>query len=128
MRWWQKECCSMREQRLLSCATTVLIPEGFATGSLQQRAELSPIFKFAFLSEKIEQADFVKVQTKLDKKGKFGRVLGDFLIDDKSVATIMCETGHAVAYYGGNKDELQAKHMANRQKLVAEGVVTGAVE
>ena len=42
MRWWQKECCSMREQKLLSCATTVLIPEGFATGSLQQRAELSP--------------------------------------------------------------------------------------
>ena len=64
----------------------------------------------------------------VDMKGKFGRVLGDFLIDDKSVATIMCETGHAVAYYGGNKDELQAKHMANRQKLVAEGVVTGAVE
>ena len=64
----------------------------------------------------------------IDMKGKFGRVLGDFLIDDKSVATIMCETGHAVAYYGGNKDELQAKHMANRQKLVAEGVVTGAVE
>ena len=51
----------------------------------------------------------------IDMKGKFGRVLGDFLIDDKSVATIMC-------------DELQAKHMANRQKLVAEGVVTGAVE
>ena len=64
----------------------------------------------------------------VDMKGKFGRVLGDFLIDDKSVATIMCETGHAVAYHGGNKDELQAKHMANRQKLVAEGVVTGAVE
>ena len=64
----------------------------------------------------------------VDMKGKFGRVLGDFLIEDKSVATIMCETGHAVAYFGGNKDELRAKHMANRQKLVAEGVVTGAVE
>ena len=64
----------------------------------------------------------------VDMKGKFGRVLGDFLIEDKSVATIMCETGHAVAYFGGNKDKLVAKHMANRQKLVAEGVVTGAVE
>ena len=39
----------------------------------------------------------------------------------------MCETGHAVAYYGGNKDELKAKHMANRNKLVAEGIVTGPV-
>ena len=37
MRWWQKECCSMREQKLLSCATTVLIPEGFAAGSLQRQ-------------------------------------------------------------------------------------------
>mgnify|MGYP003318400880 CR=1 FL=1 len=64
----------------------------------------------------------------VDMKGKFGRVLGDFLIDDKSVATIMCETGHAVAYFGGNKDELDAKHMTNRRKLVAEGVVTGAIE
>ena len=63
----------------------------------------------------------------VDMKGKFGRVLGDFLIEDKSVATIMCETGHAVAYFGGNKDKLQAKHLANRQKLVAEGIVTGPV-
>ena len=61
-------------------------------------------------------------------KGKFGRVLGDFLIEDKSVATIMCETGHAVSYFGGNKDELDAKHMTNRRKLVAAGVVTGAIE
>ena len=64
----------------------------------------------------------------VDMKGKFGRVLGDFLIDDKSVAKIMCETGHAVSYFGGNKDELDAKHMTNRRKLVAEGVVTGAIE
>ena len=64
----------------------------------------------------------------VDMKGKFGRVLGDFLINDKSVATITCETGHAVAYFGGNKDELDAKHMTNRRKLVAEGVVTGAIE
>ena len=64
----------------------------------------------------------------VDMKGKFGRVLGDFLIDDKSVATIMCETGHAVSYFGGNKDELDSKHMINRRKLVAEGVVTGAIE
>ncbi len=64
----------------------------------------------------------------VDMKGKFGRVLGDFLIDDKSVATILCETGHAVEYHGGNKDLLLSKHMSNRQKLVAEGVVTGAIE
>ena len=36
----------------------------------------------AFLKEKIEGADLVKVQTKLDKKGKFGRVLGTIFADD----------------------------------------------
>ena len=64
----------------------------------------------------------------VDMKGKFGRVLGDFLQNDKSVAKIMCETGHAVAYFGGAKADTQKQHMKNRKKLVAEGVVKGAIE
>ena len=64
----------------------------------------------------------------VDMKGKFGRVLGDFLQNDKSVAKIMCETGHAVAYFGGAKADVQKQHMKNRQKLVKQGVVKGAIE
>jgi micrococcal nuclease len=64
----------------------------------------------------------------LDMKGKFGRVLGDFLQDDKSVAKTMCETGHAVAYFGGAKANTQKQHMKNRKRLVDEGVVKGAIE
>ena len=64
----------------------------------------------------------------LDMKGKFGRVLGDFLQDDKSVAKTMCETGHAVTYFGGAKADTQKRHMKNRKRLVAEGVVKGAIE
>jgi len=64
----------------------------------------------------------------LDMKGKFGRVLGDFLQDDKSVAKTMCETGHAVTYFGGAKANTQKQHMKNRKRLVAEGVVKGAIE
>ena len=63
-----------------------------------------------------------------DMKGKFGRVLGDFLQDDKSVAKTMCETGHAVPYFGGAKANTQKQHMRNRKRLVAEGVVKGAIE
>ena len=63
-----------------------------------------------------------------DMKGKFGRVLGDFVDNDKSVAKILCETGHAVAYFGGAKADVQKQHMKNRKKLVAEGVVKGAIE
>jgi micrococcal nuclease len=58
-----------------------------------------------------------------DKKGKFGRILGDFLLDEKRLTDMMIESGHAVAYFGGSKEEIQMKHMANREKLLREGVV-----
>ena len=63
-----------------------------------------------------------------DMKGKFGRVLGDFLVDGKLVTEIMCKTGHAVPYFGGAKADTQKQHMKNRKKLVAEGIVKGAIE
>jgi micrococcal nuclease len=59
-----------------------------------------------------------------DMKGKFGRILGDFKIGDKLVTDILIEEGHAVAYFGGNKDEIQLKHEANRQKLLREGIIS----
>jgi len=63
-----------------------------------------------------------------DMKGKFGRVLGDFLYDGKKVSEIMCQEGHAVAYFGGAKADVQKQHMLNRKKLVEQGVVKGAIE
>lgn len=59
-----------------------------------------------------------------DAKGKFGRILGDFKVEDKNVTEIMIEEGHCVPYFGGSKEEIQAKHMINRQKLLREGVVS----
>lgn len=61
-----------------------------------------------------------------DEVGKFGRVLGDFQIGDKSVTQIMIEEGHAADYYGGSKEELLEQHMINRARLIAEGVVAQA--
>lgn len=59
-----------------------------------------------------------------DMKGKFGRILGDFIVGDKRVTDIMIEEGHSVAYFGGSKEEIQIKHMANRKKLLREGIVS----
>jgi len=63
-----------------------------------------------------------------DMKGKFGRILGDFKVDYngeiKTVTDILVEEGHAVAYFGGSKEEIAMKHMANREKLLREGVVS----
>ena len=64
----------------------------------------------------------------VDMKGKFGRVLGDFLYKGKPVSKLMCREGFAVPYFGGNKAKLKAKHMANRKKLVKAGTVQGDIE
>jgi micrococcal nuclease len=58
-----------------------------------------------------------------DMKGKFGRVLGDFKCGDKTVSQVLIEEGHAVPYYGQNKADVQVQHMANRNRLMQEGVV-----
>ena len=65
-----------------------------------------------------------------DMKGKFGRILGDFDVYDadkdawRPATDVLIETGNAVAYFGGSKEEVQAKHMVNRDKLIREGFVT----
>jgi micrococcal nuclease len=67
-----------------------------------------------------------------DMKGKFGRILGDFDVYDakkdawRPATDVLIEEGHAVAYFGGSKEEVQAKHMVNRNKLLREGVVSQA--
>ena len=61
-------------------------------------------------------------------KGKFGRVLGDFIVDKKKVSKLLCEAGHAVPYFGGSKKDVEAKHMKNRHKLVDAGIVEGPLE
>jgi len=60
-----------------------------------------------------------------DMKGKFGRVLGDFVTEDGRMATeVMIDEGHCVPYFGGSKEEVQAQHMKNRERLISEGIVT----
>lgn len=64
-----------------------------------------------------------------DMKGKFGRILGDFVCWDAKndresmVTTIMIAEGHCVPYFGGSKDDVQEQHKKNRERLVAEGIV-----
>ena len=58
-----------------------------------------------------------------DMKGKFGRILGDFLIGKKRVTEYLIEEGHAVPYHGQSKDDVQEQHLINRSRLLAEGKV-----
>ena len=93
------------------------VEKAFGLASKAKLKELLPIGSMQVLKTEIDKSGE-------DKKGKFGRILGDFLINDKRATEILIETGHAVAYFGGSKEEIQLKHMANREKLLREGTVT----
>ena len=79
------------------------------------------------LEELLGETTILKTQINKDgedMKGKFGRILGDFVAEDGRLVTdILIEEGHCVAYFGGSKEEIQMKHMANREKLLREGIV-----
>ena len=63
-----------------------------------------------------------------DMKGKFGRILGDFLTSDgERVTEILIREGHAVPYHGQNKADVQLQHLANRNMLMENGTVDPAV-
>ena len=63
-----------------------------------------------------------------DMKGKFGRVLGDFLTPNgERVTEILIREGHAVPYHSQNKADVQLQHLANRNMLMENGTVDPAV-
>ena len=62
-------------------------------------------------------------------KGKFGRILGNFLVEryegeEELVTDVMIEEGHAVPYHGQSKDDIKEAHLANRLRLVEDGIVS----
>ena len=67
-----------------------------------------------------------------DKKGKFGRILGDFvftkslgdsgrLID--RLSDVLIDENMAVRYHGQSKDEIAEEHIKNREVLTDRGLV-----
>ena len=65
-----------------------------------------------------------------DMKGKYGRILGDFAVErfedgkQEMLTDVLVAEGHAVAYFGGSKEEIAMKHLANREKLLREEVIS----
>ena len=64
-----------------------------------------------------------------DSKGKFGRILGKFKVYDAVndqwtyLGTMMIRDGYAVSYFGASKDDIEQLHLANRERLISEGVI-----
>ena len=74
-----------------------------------------------YLSDAILHADDLVIQTKLDKKGKFGRVLGVIVADGVALNQAMIDNHLAVAYTGQSKDDIEAQHLANKEELLKLG-------
>jgi len=59
---------------------------------------------------------------KYDAKGKFGRILGDIIVDNKSLSDTMIQEHHAVIYHGQSKEDIQKAHMNNRKFFNGETI------
>lgn len=77
-----------------------------------------------FLTEQLGET--CTLRTTKDKKGKFGRILGEFITKDSegislSINELMISENMAVEYYGQSKDDVESEHLLNRQLLIAQG-------
>jgi len=119
--WMHKERVRMMGIDTPESRTRDRVEKAFGLASKERLKELLPIGSIQVLKTEIDRSGE-------DKKGKFGRILGDFLTDDDRRCTdILVEEGHAVAYFGGSKDEVDAQHMANRTRLLENGTMSKAV-
>jgi len=66
------------------------------------------------------------LRTRKDATGKFGRILGEFVIYDSKTDSqmtlndLMIREHHAVAYFGQSKDDIEAEHLVNRTRVLLE--------
>ena len=61
------------------------------------------------------------LRTKKDGVGKYGRILGEFVIDDTTVNQLLIDTHNAVAYFGQSKDDIEEEHIKNRSLVKLDG-------
>ena len=71
-----------------------------------------------FVKQFVKGTNIILRTQKYDAKGKFGRILGDIIVDGTSLSDTMIKEHHAVPYYGQSKDEVQESHLANRTHFV----------
>ena len=64
------------------------------------------------------------IRTSKEKRGKFGRVLGDFPVGETTVCQTLIDECLAVAYHGQSKEDVRKKHLENRAYLQSIGALS----
>ena len=71
----------------------------------------------AFLKKSLGTNPILK--TTKDGKGKFGRILGEFLVEHPeatiNINELLIDNHHAVRYMGQSKDDIAEQHLVNRE-------------
>ena len=75
-----------------------------------------------FLSDQCKKGSCITLRTYLDKKGKFGRILGEIIVDGVNINQLMIAEHMAVEYHGQTKTDIHKEHMFNRQELTRAGI------
>ena len=70
-----------------------------------------------FVEDFFKIGDVILTTKKYDAKGKFGRILGDFKCNGRTLSKVMIEMHHAVEYHGQSKEDIREAHLANRKKV-----------
>ena len=60
------------------------------------------------------------LRTRKDGKGKYGRILGEFVVNDTTLNQLLIDTHNAVAYYGQSKEDIAEEHLRNRELVSVE--------
>ena len=84
-------------------------------------AKLAKKFVFDFIADAM--GDGLRVCFHSYELDKYGRPLGDVVVEGVSLAETLIEAGMAVAYHGQNKADVQAAHEENYRRLIKEGKI-----
>jgi micrococcal nuclease len=69
-----------------------------------------------FVSDRLPIGSKQVLRTKKDdSRGKFGRILGEFVHKKSTINQLLVDTHNAVAYFGQSKEEIKQSHLDNRQ-------------
>jgi len=60
------------------------------------------------------------LRTRKDGVGKYGRILGEFVVGDTTVNQLLIDTHNAVAYFGQSKEEIEDEHIVNRSLVESD--------
>lgn len=75
-----------------------------------------------FLNDYCPKGSYITLRTHLDKKGKFGRILGELIVNKVNLNEQMIEENLAVKYHGQSKSDIEKEHLYNRTQLNRRGI------